>query len=100
MAYERARQELLDARSTCIEVTVGAWRRPKVWRVTRVHWRHFPELSRILTLQAVDALLIPVAAAGTTTKEVFTLELRAHAAFNSISIAAANRVSREGNKEY
>ena len=62
--------------------------------------RHFPELSRLLALQGADVMCVPVACASTPTKEVFQLELRAHAAFNSMFVVCANRVGREGDKHY
>jgi len=62
--------------------------------------RHFPELGRLLALQGADVMCVPVACASEPTKEVFQLELRAHAAFNSMFVVCANRVGREGGKQY
>lgn len=62
--------------------------------------RHFPELGRLLALQGADIMCVPVACASEPTKEVFTLELRAHAAFNSMFVVCANRVGVEGAKQY
>ena len=62
--------------------------------------RHFPELGRVLALQGADIMCVPVACASEPTKEVFQLELRAHAAFNSMFVVCANRVGREGTKQY
>jgi beta-ureidopropionase len=62
--------------------------------------RHFLELGRVLALQGADIMCVPVACASEPTKEVFQLELRAHAAFNSMFVVCANRVGREGTKQY
>jgi len=62
--------------------------------------RHFPELGRLLALQGADVMCVPVACASEPTKDVFQLELRAHAAFNSMFVVCANRVGREGDKQY
>ncbi len=62
--------------------------------------RHFPELSRIVALRGGSVLCVPVASASTPMKEVFQLELRAHAAFNSMYVICANRFGVEGVKEY
>ena len=43
-------------------------------------------------------MCVPVACASAPTKEVFQLELRAHAAFNSMFVVCANRVGIEGTK--
>lgn len=62
--------------------------------------RHFPELSRSVALQGGEVLCIPVASASAPMKEVFQLELRAHAAFNQFFVICSNRVGREGTKDY
>ena len=62
--------------------------------------RHFPELGRLLALQGADVMCVPVACASEPTKEVFQLELRADAAFNSMFVVCANRVGLEGTKRY
>jgi N-carbamoylputrescine amidase len=62
--------------------------------------RHFPELGRVLALQGADIMCVPVACASEPTREVFELELRAHAAFNSMFVVCANRVGLEGTKRY
>jgi beta-ureidopropionase len=62
--------------------------------------RHFPELGRLVALQGADVMCVPVACASEPTKEVFQLELRAHAAFNSMFVVCANRVGLEGTKRY
>jgi N-carbamoylputrescine amidase len=62
--------------------------------------RHFPELSRTVALKGGTVLLVPVASASAPMREVFTLELRAHAVFNSLYVVCANRVGVEGAKEY
>lgn len=62
--------------------------------------RHFPELSRTVALKGGDILCIPVASASAPMKEVFQLELRAHAAFNQFFVICSNRVGLEGSKDY
>ncbi|WP_283134944.1 nitrilase-related carbon-nitrogen hydrolase [Rhizohabitans arisaemae] len=62
--------------------------------------RHFPELSRIVALRGGSVLCVPVASASAPMKEVFQLELRAHAVFNGLFVICANRVGKEGVKEY
>jgi beta-ureidopropionase len=62
--------------------------------------RHFPELGRLVALAGAHVMCVPVACASEPTKEVFQLELRAHAAFNSMYVACANRVGAEGAKRY
>jgi beta-ureidopropionase len=62
--------------------------------------RHFPELGRLVALAGAHVMCVPVACASEPTKEVFQLELRAHAAFNSMYVVCANRVGVEGTKCY
>ncbi|WP_436700596.1 carbon-nitrogen hydrolase family protein [Nocardioides sp. BYT-33-1] len=62
--------------------------------------RHFPELSRTVALGGGSVLCVPVASASAPMKEVFQLELRAHAVFNSMFVVCANRHGVEGTKEY
>ncbi|WP_112467572.1 carbon-nitrogen hydrolase family protein [Streptomyces triticisoli] len=62
--------------------------------------RHFPELSRIVALRGGSVLCVPVASASAPMREVFQLELRAHAVFNGMFVICSNRVGREGVKEY
>lgn len=62
--------------------------------------RHFPELSRTVALDGGSVLCVPVASASAPMKEVFQLELRAHAVFNSMFVVCANRHGVEGAKEY
>ena len=62
--------------------------------------RHFPELSRLVALDGGEILCVPVASASAPMKEVFQLELRAHAAFNQFFVVCANRVGLEGTKDY
>ncbi|MDQ6522826.1 nitrilase-related carbon-nitrogen hydrolase [Nocardioides sp. LHD-245] len=62
--------------------------------------RHFPELSRTVALDGGSVLCVPVASASAPMKEVFQLELRAHAVFNSMFVVCANRHGVEGTKEY
>lgn len=58
--------------------------------------RHFPELGRLVALGGASVMCVPVACASAPTKEVFQLELRAHAVFNSMFVVCANRVGVEG----
>jgi predicted amidohydrolase len=59
--------------------------------------RHFPELGRLVALGGASIMCVPVACASAPTKEVFQLELRAHAVFNAMFVVCANRVGREGS---
>lgn len=61
--------------------------------------RHFPELGRLVALGGASVMCVPVACASAPTKEVFQLELRAHAVFNSMFVVCANRVGLEGDGE-
>ena len=58
--------------------------------------RHFPELGRLVALGGASVMCVPVACASAPTREVFQLELRAHAVFNSMFVVCANRVGAEG----
>ncbi|MFT5203346.1 MAG: beta-ureidopropionase [Candidatus Aldehydirespiratoraceae bacterium] len=58
--------------------------------------RHFPELGRLVALGGASIMCVPVACASAPTKDVFQLELRAHAVFNSMFVVCANRVGSEG----
>ena len=62
--------------------------------------RHFPELGRLVALGGAELMCVPAACASAPTREVFQLELRAHAVFNSMYVACANRVGVEGTKDY
>lgn len=62
--------------------------------------RHFPELGRLVALGGAAIMCVPAACSSAPTREVFRLELRAHAVFNSLFVACANRVGTEGNKDY
>lgn len=62
--------------------------------------RHFPELSRAVAMAGGEVLCVPVASASAPMKEVFQLELRAHAAFNQFFVICSNRVGLEGTKDY
>ena len=62
--------------------------------------RHFPELSRAVAMKGGEVLCVPVASASEPMKEVFQLELRAHAAFNQFFVICSNRVGLEGTKDY
>lgn len=62
--------------------------------------RHFPELARATALSGAEILCIPVASASASMGDVFHLELRAHAVFNGMFVACANRVGLEGDKRY
>ncbi|GAA2439358.1 hypothetical protein GCM10010191_63370 [Actinomadura vinacea] len=62
--------------------------------------RHFPELSRIVALKGAAVLTVPVASASAPMREVFQLELRAHGIFNNLFVVCANRIGREGPKDY
>lgn len=62
--------------------------------------RHFPELGRAAALAGAQVLCVPVASASHPMRDVFQLELRAHAVFNGLFVACANRIGLEGEKDY
>ena len=62
--------------------------------------RHFPELGRLVALGGAHLMCVPVASASEPMKEVFQLELRAHAVFNGFYVLCANRVGTEEMKDY
>jgi beta-ureidopropionase len=62
--------------------------------------RHYPELARSAALAGAQLLCIPVAASSPSMREVFNIELRAHAIANGIYVVAPNRIGREGEKDY
>lgn len=62
--------------------------------------RHFPELSRIVALKGASVMCVPVASASAPMKEIFQLELRAHAVFNNLFVICANRFGLEVSKDY
>jgi beta-ureidopropionase len=62
--------------------------------------RHYPELARSAALAGAQLLCIPVAASTPSMREVFEIELRAHAIANGIYVIAPNRIGREGEKDY
>ncbi|GAA3732635.1 carbon-nitrogen hydrolase family protein [Salinactinospora qingdaonensis] len=62
--------------------------------------RHFPELGRHVALDGGSVLAVPVASASAPMREVFQLELRAHAIFNTMFVLCANRIGTEGAKDY
>jgi beta-ureidopropionase len=55
--------------------------------------RHFPEGPRILTLGGADVLFVPTATCAR--RNIWELELRAHAAANMIWVGGVNRVGRD-----
>ncbi len=65
------------------------------------HDRHYPEGARILALGGAEMILIPVATPTVSlSSDVFELEIRAHAVFNEVFVAAVNRVGVEGDFTY
>ncbi|MGH3762976.1 nitrilase-related carbon-nitrogen hydrolase [Actinophytocola sp.] len=65
------------------------------------HDRHYPEGARALALGGAELILIPVATpASSLSSAVFELEIRAHAVFNELFVAAVNRVGVEGEHTY
>lgn len=65
------------------------------------HDRHYPEGVRILALHGADVVLIPTATpTASLSADVFDLEIRAHAVFNEVFVAAVNRVGTEGRYTY
>lgn len=65
------------------------------------HDRHYPEGARILALHGAELILIPTATpTASLSSAVFDLEIRAHAVFNELFVAAVNRVGTEGDYTY
>lgn len=62
--------------------------------------RHFPELGRLVALDGAHLMCVPVASASAPMREVFQLELRAHAVFNGMYVLCSNRIGLEGQKDY
>lgn len=62
--------------------------------------RHYPELSRQVALAGATVLCVPIAAASGAMREVFHLELRAHAVSNGFFVVAPNRIGDENGKVY
>lgn len=62
--------------------------------------RHYPELARSAALAGAQLLCIPVAASSPSMRDIFDIELRAHAIANGIYVIAPNRTGREGDKDY
>lgn len=54
--------------------------------------RHFPEAARVLGLQGVHLLLVPTATYREWIREVWELELRAHAVANMYYVGGVNKV--------
>jgi N-carbamoylputrescine amidase len=61
--------------------------------------RYFPEGFRRLAFNGAVMIFIPSACAGDS-NEVWELLLRAHALSNLVFIGAANRIGREGDREF
>jgi N-carbamoylputrescine amidase len=55
--------------------------------------RHFPEAARALALGGADLIVVPTATASG--REIWELELRAHAVANQLWVAGVNRVGRD-----
>ncbi|WP_119696269.1 carbon-nitrogen hydrolase family protein [Microbacterium halotolerans] len=62
--------------------------------------RHFPELARTVALDGGAVLCLPVACASQPMREVFQVELRAHAIANGMFVVCANRSGQEIEKDY
>lgn len=62
--------------------------------------RHYPELARQVALAGATVLCVPIAAASGAMREVFHLELRAHAVSNGFFVVAPNRIGDENGKVY
>lgn len=62
--------------------------------------RHYPEMARSAALAGAQLLCIPIAASTPSMREVFDIELRAHAIANGLYVVAPNRIGREGEKDY
>lgn len=69
--------------------------------VSICHDRHYPEGVRILALRGADVIVVPTATpTASLSADVFDLEIRAHAVFNEVFVAAVNRVGTEGRYTY
>lgn len=62
--------------------------------------RHYPELARQVALAGATIMCVPVAAASGAMREVYHLELRAHAVANGFFVVAPNRIGDENGKAY
>ncbi|HEY0186442.1 MAG TPA: nitrilase-related carbon-nitrogen hydrolase [Cellulomonas sp.] len=62
--------------------------------------RHFPELARTAAVQGATVLAVPIASATAYSRSIFEIELKAHAVFNCLYVASANRIGDEGPKSY
>lgn len=57
--------------------------------------RHFPEAARAVALNGADILFVPTAASAGFTRNIWEIELRAHAASNILYVCGLNRVGRD-----
>jgi N-carbamoylputrescine amidase len=65
------------------------------------HDRHYPEGMRALALGGAQVVVIPTATpTASLSSAVFDLEIRAHAVFNEMFVAAVNRVGQEDDYVY
>jgi predicted amidohydrolase len=61
--------------------------------------RHFPEAARSLALQGAELILVPASTSGMS-RDVWELELRAHAVQNQCFVGGVNRVGDEEGYEF
>lgn len=54
--------------------------------------RHFPEAARVLALQGAHIILVPTATYRQWIREVWEIELRAHAVANGVYVGGVNKV--------
>jgi predicted amidohydrolase len=61
--------------------------------------RHFPEAARALVLQGAELILVPASTSGMS-RDVWELELRAHAVQNQCFVGGVNRVGNEEGYDF
>lgn len=61
--------------------------------------RHFPEAARSLVLQGAELILVPASTSGMS-RDVWELELRAHAVQNQCFVGGVNRVGNEEGYDF
>ena len=74
------------------------WKTPEASISTYVCYdRHFPEGARVQALKGAQIIFIPTCTC--MYRELWELEIRAHAAFNTIFVAGLNRVGTESKEQ-
>lgn len=62
--------------------------------------RHFPELSKTLSLDGAELILIPNATASAASRDGFHVEQQANAYGNQLFVGVANRIGTESSNAY